>query len=171
MSEFIHLRHKPYTQPTTPNELVLAIPPLRSFVLDLLTPMRLLPEMAEHQLQVSIEEGLVVALDTRLLGQVISNLVLNATQAMDKPGIIAIVAVQAVDHVVIDVSDTGRGIPAEQRQGIFEPFFTTKARGSGLGLAIARKNVEAHGGTLQLEEQEGPGSWSRSARDALRMRL
>ena len=50
---------------------------------------------------------------------------------------------------MIEVRDTGPGIPAEIRDQIFEPFFTTKARGGGLGLPIARRTAELHGGTLR----------------------
>jgi signal transduction histidine kinase len=52
---------------------------------------------------------------------------------------------------MIQVRDTGPGIPAEIRDQVFEPFFTTKARGGGLGLPIARRTAELHGGTLTLE--------------------
>jgi signal transduction histidine kinase len=63
------------------------------------------------------------------------------------------------DHkCVLEVRDTGPGIPAEIREQVFEPFFTTKARGGGLGLAIARRTAELHGGTLTLECPEGGGA-------------
>jgi signal transduction histidine kinase len=52
---------------------------------------------------------------------------------------------------VIQIRDTGPGIPEEIREQIFEPFFTTKARGGGLGLPIARRTVELHGGSLSLD--------------------
>jgi signal transduction histidine kinase len=54
--------------------------------------------------------------------------------------------------VELAVSDTGPGVPIELRERIFEPFFTTRSRGVGLGLAVARQIVEAHGGTITVED-------------------
>jgi signal transduction histidine kinase len=66
----------------------------------------------------------------------------------------------AGESVVIEVTDTGGGIPGEIRERIFDPFFTTKevGRGTGQGLAIARSIVEAHGGTLEFESEAGRGT-------------
>jgi signal transduction histidine kinase len=61
-------------------------------------------------------------------------------------------------EVLIRVSDTGPGVPAELRQRIFYPFFTTKEKGSGVGLATAQKIVAAHGGAIELEVGERGGS-------------
>jgi signal transduction histidine kinase len=61
-------------------------------------------------------------------------------------------------HLVIEVADTGPGIPPEFRDRVFNPFFTTKTTGSGIGLAAARKVVEAHGGWLDLESEPGGGA-------------
>lgn len=97
-----------------------------------------------------------VAVDVRgtplpeLLDRVVLGLLVNAAQS-------------GATRVTIDggpgwlrVRDDGPGIPAELRAQVFEPFFTTKARGTGLGLAMARRVVEAHGGSLHLED--GPGA-------------
>jgi signal transduction histidine kinase len=54
--------------------------------------------------------------------------------------------------------DTGTGIPKEYLETIFDPFFTTRGDGTGLGLPIAQQIVHNHGGTLELESQEGDGT-------------
>ncbi len=61
-------------------------------------------------------------------------------------------------ELVIAVSDSGPGVPAELRDRIFYPFFTTKQRGSGIGLAHAQKVVASHGGAIDLESREGEGA-------------
>ena len=131
---------------------------LCSFVAALVDHLERQPEVREHDIQVDIDEGTIVPLDHRLLEQVIVNLVLNAAQAMDSPGTIRIGASRRGSKVAIEVSDTGPGIPHDQLNTIFDPFFTTKARGTGLGLAVARKNVEAHGGTIEAENEDGGGA-------------
>ena len=57
-----------------------------------------------------------------------------------------------------EINLRAHGIPADERDRIWSPFFTTKETGTGLGLALSRKAVEAHGGRLELESQEGRGS-------------
>jgi signal transduction histidine kinase len=59
--------------------------------------------------------------------------------------------------VVLEVSDTGGGIPHDVVQNVFNPFFTTKAKGTGLGLPIVHAIVEKHGGTIHLDNREGVG--------------
>ena len=91
---------------------------------------------------------IVLDADIDLLRAAILNLLINAAQAMGGRGRIAIAAARDGERVVIDVRDTGPGIPEPLREQVFEPFFTTKARGGGLGLPIARRTAELHGGTL-----------------------
>jgi signal transduction histidine kinase len=104
------------------------------------------------------------------LSQVLLNLVVNAAHAIaDKAkanqsterGKIALCAHVAGAHVVLSITDTGCGIPADLQKKVFEPFFTTKAtgRGTGLGLSIARGIVvDKHGGELSLESEVGRGT-------------
>ena len=60
--------------------------------------------------------------------------------------------------VIATFTDTGVGIPPENREKIFQPLFTTKTKGIGLGLAVSRRLIEANGGTLTVESQAGEGS-------------
>jgi two-component system nitrogen regulation sensor histidine kinase NtrY len=95
--------------------------------------------------------------DRRLLSQAVTNIVKNATEAIaavpeterGRAEIRVSVAAEG-DDVVVDVSDTGKGFPAEGRQRLLEPYMTTREGGTGLGLAIVGKILEDHGGKIEL---------------------
>jgi C4-dicarboxylate-specific signal transduction histidine kinase len=91
-----------------------------------------------------------ITADRVQLQQVLMNLMLNGIEAMKETGGILTVQSQRGHDgcVMISVSDTGVGLPAEKADQIFNAFFTTKAQGSGMGLAISRSIVESHGGRL-----------------------
>jgi signal transduction histidine kinase len=91
------------------------------------------------------------------LMQVWSNLIGNAIQAIPHKGALAIAVRQQNDHILIEFTDTGVGVPPEIQSKIFEPFFTTKpaGEGSGLGLHIVRQIIEKHQGKIDLETQPG----------------
>jgi len=97
--------------------------------------------------------------DPGQINQVMLNLLLNAIQSMDKPGVIRVSLRQLDDEMVaIAVTDQGKGIAAENLPNIFRPFFTTKGHGTGLGLSLARRMVESHGGTIQVDSTPGQGT-------------
>ena len=100
-----------------------------------------------------------VEVDPVHAGQVLDNLLDNASQSMGGAGTIHVGARETADGFVrIDVRDSGPGIRAEHIDKIFEPLFTTKARGIGLGLAVSKSLAQANGGDLRLVSQPGEGA-------------
>ena len=114
----------------------------------------------EFRLEIS-EDLAYVSGDPGQLQQAIIALATNALDAMsDSGGILTISARNEADKVVLEVSDTGIGIPMENLPKIFEPFFTTKeiGRGTGLGLAVCYGILTEHGGTLNVQSTVGTGT-------------
>ena len=99
-----------------------------------------------------------VYLDPQKMRRVFDNLLMNAVEAMPNGGEIVVKAKEAMEGVVIEVSDSGVGIPEERRDGIFRPFTSTKPLGIGLGLAYCKRAVEAHGGTITVDSAVGEGT-------------
>lgn len=114
---------------------------------------------AGARVEVTIEgPDVTLTADAELIRATVLNLLLNAGQAMNGAGKIAIVVSRNEEQCSVDVIDTGPGIPADLREQVFEPFFTTKSRGGGLGLAIAQRTAELHGGGLSLTCPESGGA-------------
>jgi two-component system, NtrC family, sensor histidine kinase HydH len=97
-------------------------------------------------------------IDADLFKQALLNLVLNAEHAMPSGGELMLTTRREGGWIVLDVIDTGVGMTEEVRARIFDAFFSTRPAGSGLGLPTARKIIEAHGGTLQVQSEPGKGS-------------
>jgi two-component system CheB/CheR fusion protein len=96
--------------------------------------------------------------DAELIRTTIVNVLLNAVQAMAGGGRVEVKISKRTDMAVVEVRDSGPGIPAEIRDRVFEPFFTTKARGGGLGLPIAKRTADLHGGSLELDFPSAGGT-------------
>jgi len=96
--------------------------------------------------------------DSDQIHQVLLNLLLNALQAIDQKGKIAVTLERRASNAVIEVADNGRGIPADHLPNIFRPFFTTKGDGTGLGLSLARRIVEDHQGRIDVTSTVGKGT-------------
>ena len=90
--------------------------------------------------------------------QVFINLILNAMDAMPDGGVLNIKTRLLKSGVEIMFQDQGNGIPKEKQANIFEPFFSTKEGGTGLGLTVSYNIITAHGGTLELIPERGPGA-------------
>ena len=123
----------------------------RQFVLDAVPAAHLAPTV---EVSVEVPAALPLDADTAQLTQVLTNLCINASQAMNGKGHIWIDAWREGAATVLRVRDDGPGIPSSLREQVFEALFTTKAKGSGLGLALCRRITEAHGGTVVLEPSE-----------------
>jgi len=113
-------------------------------------------------LQLELELGPVPVVMGRPaeLNEVITNLVLNAIDAMPKGGTLRIrTRLGDHRHAVITVADTGMGMSDEVRKKVFDPFFTTKGEeGTGLGLSVSHSIVERHGGDLKVDSRTGEGT-------------
>jgi signal transduction histidine kinase len=94
------------------------------------------------------------------INQVLLNIITNAAQAMDSVGCITLRSMSDEAGVVIEIEDTGKGIPEDIRGKIFDPFFTTKpvGQGTGLGLSICYKIIEQHKGDIRVESEVGKGT-------------
>ena len=119
----------------------------------------------------SIDDLWTCHADGGQIGQVIQNLVLNASQAMHQSGTVDIAATnvelpkganqllpEGGRFVKIEVMDTGVGIPAHYLSKIFDPYFTTKPKGSGLGLATSFSIIKRHGGAITVSSEQDKGS-------------
>ena len=103
-------------------------------------------------------EPLVCRLDADMLKQVILNLFINAQQAMSSGGDLMIRTGRLEKDVVIEISDTGNGIPPDKLEHVFDAYYSSRPQGSGLGLPTARKIVEAHNGSITVNSEPGKGT-------------
>jgi len=99
-----------------------------------------------------------VEADAELLHRAISNLVLNALDAMPQGGKLTLRTRGEDGKVLIEVADTGSGLTAEECERIFTPYYTSKERGTGLGLAIVQSVVSDHGGRILVRSEPGRGT-------------
>jgi signal transduction histidine kinase len=101
-----------------------------------------------------------VPLDAELFRQhVLYNLMRNAQLAMPpEGGELHLVTRAEPDRAIVEITDTGCGIPPNDLDRIFTPFYSTRPGGTGLGLPLARRVVEAHGGSISVESEPGMGS-------------
>ena len=96
--------------------------------------------------------------DGKQIQQVLLNLFLNAINALDGKGKLEIKTYVKNKNVVVEVRDTGGGIPEEVIPKLFLPFYTTRDEGTGLGLSISKRIIEQHSGDLKVESEVGTGT-------------
>jgi two-component system nitrogen regulation sensor histidine kinase NtrY len=99
-----------------------------------------------------------VALDPEQIRRVILNLVDNALEATEAPGEVTLSARRQDGLLLLEVADTGSGIPPEARDKLFLPYYSTKGRGTGLGLAIVHRIVTDHGGRITVTDNQPRGT-------------
>ncbi len=99
--------------------------------------------------------------DYEILLRALVNLTSNAVEASEAGGQVRLSARSEGDLLVLEVTDRGRGMSERQLQRLFDPFYTTREEGTGLGMSNARKCVEAHGGRLEVNSEEGQGTVAR----------
>ena len=92
------------------------------------------------------------------LAQAFMNIILNAIQSMPQGGVLKLITYDLGLMTVIEISDTGAGIPADKLPNIFDPFFTTKESGTGMGLAVTHRIVKEHDGEIEVESEVGKGT-------------
>ncbi|MDZ7270946.1 MAG: cache domain-containing protein [candidate division KSB1 bacterium] len=117
--------------------------------------------MAKVKVRTSLAEDIPrVMVDRQKIIQVFTNLVLNAVDAMPEGGTLTVISRRgSEDMAEVVFADTGCGIPKHILGRIFDPFFTTKeGKGTGLGLSVSYGIVQAHGGTIAVESEEGSGT-------------
>src|SRR4051794_9953993 len=119
------------------------------------------------------EEPLRAQFDRRLISQALTNIIKNATEAIEAvppdtlgKGRIEVVAARDGDDIVVDVIDNGIGLPKVSRSRLLEPYVTTREKGTGLGLAIVGRVLEDHGGGIELHDAAdirpgARGAWMR----------
>lgn len=119
------------------------------------------PQAYSHSItlrQCLYDKPLVYRLDADMLKQVILNLFINAQQAMKDGGELMIRTDRGAENVMIQISDTGNGITPEILPHIFDAYYSTRSQGRGLGLPTAKKIIESHGGTINVDSVPGKGT-------------
>jgi signal transduction histidine kinase len=152
-----------FARPSEPElQVVPADQPLRE-VRELLAP-----QLDKSNIRLNLEPSLPaqIKVDPQQIKQVLINLVQNAADSIGHDGLVMLrarpdrkrLAEHETDVVILEVADTGKGIPPDVQKRLFDPFFTTKESGTGLGLSIAARIVEKHGGMLQYQTQVNHGT-------------
>lgn len=157
-----------FSRQSKPNPQILSLEPVVRKAVQLVNK-----HAAFHDIDfvLELQEDVRVLADFNQLQQVILNLIINARDAMDGKGTLAVRSRAHPEKrsVLVEVDDEGCGIPPENIDKIFEPFFTTKGqRGNGLGLAAVRSIVEQHKGIITVESEVGRGSRFRISLPAAR---
>jgi signal transduction histidine kinase len=150
-SEFSRMP-QPHLQSVDLNEVVRDVG--RLFQAQLHTPGRP-PIECKLELAESMES---IAADPELMHRVLSNLVLNAMDAMPEGGTINLRTRLNEQHVFVEVADTGTGLTPEECERLFTPYYTSKSHGTGLGLAIVQSVISDHGGRVSVRSETGRGT-------------
>ncbi|HEX8179872.1 MAG TPA: ATP-binding protein [Pyrinomonadaceae bacterium] len=159
----INVRISEFLSYSRPARLELRPLDLRAIVNDALRLVE--AQAAERNIETRVEQASDLAAvhgDPESLRSLFTNLIINGVQAMEGNGaggrLTVALANEAPGRVRVEITDTGRGIAADDISQVFEPYFSTKDTGTGLGLAIAKKAVDDHGGTITVRSKQGAGT-------------
>jgi signal transduction histidine kinase len=149
-----------------PQPLQLEVVDLGELISDCVLELQPLFTELRVELLTEVEDGLAIRADERMLRQAVLNLMRNGAEAISDESERRIVSVRAFAEAdqtgnrsaVIEVKDSGAGIPPKQLQKIFIPFFTTKAKGHGVGLALTHRVISEHGGSLTAANNSDGGA-------------
>jgi signal transduction histidine kinase len=134
---------------------------LQELVLEVITPYRSSHPGVQFETE-HIAPDIAVRIDRQRLSQVLTNVIINAIDAMDGSGLIElradIVEKREISYCRLSVRDTGKGISAEEGRLIFTPYYTSKETGTGLGLPIVERIVNEYGGAIWFNSSPGAGA-------------
>ena len=99
-----------------------------------------------------------VLVDESSIRSALVNLLLNSIQAMPTGGVLTVTSREVEGHLLLTITDTGRGMTIEQTGKVFEPFYTTKSTGLGLGMPFAKRIIERHQGSILVASRPGVGT-------------
>lgn len=141
-----------------PREVRRANVPLNSAVAEVVRALG--HDLEDKAIKINVAGNLpVIEADEQLLRQALFNLLLNATQAVQRGGEISVAASRnGAADATLEIRDNGPGVPAENRTDIFKPYFTTTQKGTGLGLAVVQQIVLAHGWEIECAANEPRGA-------------
>ena len=143
---------RPQLLPAPVNEILRGV--VKLFEAQLQTPGR-----APTAIMLELDDRVgTIAVDYELLHRALSNLVLNAMDAMPDGGRLIVRSRRDDGRVIIEVADTGSGMTPEECERIFTPYYTSKRHGTGLGLAIVQSVVSDHGGRVTVQSEPGRGT-------------
>ncbi len=150
-SDFSKMPH-PQLQPVQLNEVLRGVMQLHQAQLQA-------PGHAAISCNLELPENVgIIAADPDLLHRALSNLVLNAMDAMPNGGTLTLRTRRDDGKVIVEVADTGSGLTPEECERIFTPYYTSKKHGTGLGLAIVQSVVSDHGGRINVQSEPGRGT-------------
>ncbi len=147
-----------YTRPLRPDKEPIQI---NELVMETVAQFDQQLQEADIKIRMSLAEELPpVMADRQMIKQVVLNLVKNAMEAMEdkEQATLSVITSAEEERAVIEVADTGGGMPPEVRENLFSPFFTTKIGGVGLGLSVSQRIVRQHGGDIDVQSELGVGS-------------
>lgn len=132
----------------------------RENIVDIVRQAAFLFDISQPEIDIVLDlpsEPLFADIDRRLIAQIVTNLVKNASESLepilqqsDHKGKITVHLTQDKHCCILNISDNGHGWPAQGREKLFEPYMTTRQKGTGLGLAVVAKIIEQHSGTIEL---------------------